>query len=294
MLQKMHSYAVKQRKRRWWRGRECLNELEWKQITKITTGSKDKLAKCRFGIKGRAKLIKYLMLVRGTGTSQGIKCDKDVSSCHHLLQHLVRTNLFVPPPCPVVASPGMASRMSPWVTRGLGDITRGLRDVTAAPGLQTGAHGTAHPGLSSQAQDLPLAPSSIQLLAMGRVFFWRGEKKSASRKKEFLPETQLAPEVCDRGASFWVVPIPKTANPRGLLFMWRLAKRAALLRRPENLSVLLGWKRGVKVSPAAGIKGLEAARPPGVRQDGVAGTALSCKYGAFQLCSTTTKKGKNL
>lgn len=74
--------------------------------------------------------------------------------------------------------------------------------------------------------------------------------------------------------------------------MWCLAKRTTLLHSPENLSVLLGWKRGVKVSPAAGIKGLEAAQPPGVHQGGVAGTALSCKYGAFQLCSTKTKQQK--
>lgn len=46
------------------------------------------------------------------------------------------------------------------------------------------------------------------------------------------------------------------------------------------------------MSPAAGIKGLEAAQPPGVHQGGVAGRALSCKYGAFQLCSTKTKQQK--
>lgn len=70
------------------------------------------------------------MILRGTGISQGIKYDKDISSCHHLLQHMVWTNLFAPPVLlqPVLVWP-QGHHPGPCVTRG-------LRDGTQAPGLQ--------------------------------------------------------------------------------------------------------------------------------------------------------------
>lgn len=65
------------------------------------------------------------------------------------------TNLFAPP-CPIVASPGLALGM-----------TRGLGDVTPPPGGQMEAGRMAHPDPISLAEGLPLPPCSIQLLAMG-------------------------------------------------------------------------------------------------------------------------------
>lgn len=88
------------------------------------------------------------MLVRGTGTSQGIKCDKDVSSCHHLLQHLVRTNLFAPPT--------LSCCSQPW---------SGLGYVTLAPGSHV-ALGTSHVASGMSPQPLGCRQGLMAQLAL--------------------------------------------------------------------------------------------------------------------------------
>ena len=124
MLMAMHSYAVRRRKRRRCWGREGLDEFEWKQITAITRTAV-KSVKRHSAIKGRAKLIKYLMPIRGTGSSQGVKCDKDVNRCHRLLWNLVQTNLFAPP-VPLQIPVGCSSR---------GAWPRSSVSLRVAPGL---------------------------------------------------------------------------------------------------------------------------------------------------------------